>query len=83
MQPKKINNENIKTTLKLTVGMSTDCKTQTPFSSRKFAISKLKNRLMEKIWAIALLLFLTITFLVWKFVNGFYKKEYSKKARKT
>jgi hypothetical protein len=38
---------------------------------------------MEKIWAIALLLFLTITFLVWKFVNGFYKKEYSKKARKT
>jgi hypothetical protein len=26
VQPKEINNENIKTTLKLTVGMSTDCK---------------------------------------------------------
>ena len=38
---------------------------------------------MEKIWAIAISLFLIITFLVWKFFNGFYKKEYSKKVRKT
>ena len=38
---------------------------------------------MEKIWAIAISLFLIITFLVWKFFNGFYKKEYNKKMRKT
>ncbi len=40
---------------------------------------------MEKIWAIAIAisLFLIITFLVRKFFNGFYKKEYSKKMRKT
>lgn len=44
---------------------------------------KLKNRLMEKIWAIAISLFLLNTFLVRKLFNGFYKKEYSKKARKT
>ena len=38
---------------------------------------------MIKIWAIAISLFFIITFLVWKFFIGFYKKEYSEKTRKT
>jgi len=38
---------------------------------------------MEKIWVIVISLFLIITFLVCKFFDGFYKKEYSKKLRKT
>jgi hypothetical protein len=38
---------------------------------------------MATIWTIALLLFLAITFLVWKFIDGYYKKVYSTKARNT
>lgn len=38
---------------------------------------------MEKIWLIGTILFVIITFLVWKFFNGFYKKENSEKMRKT
>ena len=38
---------------------------------------------MEKIWVIGIIVFIIMTFLVWKFFNGFYKKEYSKKMRKT
>ncbi len=38
---------------------------------------------MEKIWMIGIILFLVITFLVWKFFNGFYKREYSNKVRNT
>ncbi len=35
------------------------------------------------IWLIAILLFLVVTFLVWKLFNAFYKKETSAKLRKT
>ena len=38
---------------------------------------------MGKIWVIGITLFIVMTFLVWKFFNGFYKKEHSKKMRKT
>ena len=38
---------------------------------------------MGKIWVIGITLFIIMTFLVWKFFNGFYKKETSKKMRKT
>ena len=37
---------------------------------------------MEKKWAIGILLFIIVTFLVMKFFNEFYKKETSKKFRK-
>jgi hypothetical protein len=38
---------------------------------------------MGKIWVIGITLFIVMTFLVWKFFYGFYKKEASKKMRKT
>ncbi len=38
---------------------------------------------MEKIWGILISIFLIVTFLVRQFFNGFYKKENSKKMRKT
>lgn len=38
---------------------------------------------MEKIWILALLLFLATTFVVWRLFNGFYKKETSTKLRNT
>ncbi len=38
---------------------------------------------MEKKLILGLFLFFIITFLVWKFFNGFYKKENSAKMRKT
>ncbi len=38
---------------------------------------------MEKIWILGIVLFLVITFITWKFFNGFYKKETSNKMRKT
>lgn len=40
---------------------------------------------MEKIWGIliSISIFLIVTFLVRQFFNGFYKKENSKKMRKT
>ena len=37
---------------------------------------------MVKIWAIAIPLFLIVTFLVMKFFDGFMKKETSEKTRK-
>ena len=38
---------------------------------------------MEKNLAIAISLFLVITFLIWKLFIAYYRKEYSEKARKT
>lgn len=38
---------------------------------------------MEKNWVIAITVFIVMTFLTWKFFNDFYKKEISKKMRKT
>lgn len=38
---------------------------------------------MDNIWVIGIALFIIIAYLVWKFFNGFYKKEISQKMRKT
>ncbi len=37
---------------------------------------------MEKIWVIAISLFLIITFLFWRLTSGHFKKEYGKKMWK-
>ena len=37
---------------------------------------------MDENWIIAIFLFVLITFLVWKFSVGRYKREFSKKRRK-
>ncbi|WP_290700095.1 hypothetical protein [Lacinutrix sp.] len=37
---------------------------------------------MDKIWIIATLLFLIITFVFWRLSNRYYKKEYGKKMWK-